>query len=255
MLHYEFPLNEGMRTLLRLQALYERLDQLVARDEALDHHHALCTAFEIVDIAARVDLRADLLRDVERLRQSFTILRGHPAVDGPALAGTLTRLGIAHTELQAASGKLHHQIAGDELLMSLKSRIGIPAGTCEFDLPAYRAWQLQPAEERRRRLHAWLLPLRPFGRSVALVVELVRGSGSARQEFARAGQLQVNLGAGKPIALVRVGVAGERPLDAIPEISGHRLMLSIRMMRLESTGALRPCADDVEISLTLCPAP
>jgi cell division FtsZ-interacting protein ZapD len=34
--------------------------------------------------------------------------------------------------------------------MSIRSRIGIPGGTCEFDLPGYYAWQhLDPAEERR----------------------------------------------------------------------------------------------------------
>ena len=40
---YEYPLNESIRTMLRLEHLLDRLDQLVPRDEAVDHHFALLT--------------------------------------------------------------------------------------------------------------------------------------------------------------------------------------------------------------------
>ena len=252
MVHYEFPLNEAMRTWLRLMALFDRLDRLAARDDPLDHHHALATAFEVTDIAARVDLRADLLRELERYRVSFAALRGHPSVDVQTLGMTLSRLESSSSALQAASGKLHHQLAQDEFLMSLKSRIGIPAGTCEFDLPAYRAWQLQPPADRRRQVQAWLRPMEPYVQAIRLVVDLVRQSGSPQRQTATDGQLQLPLTAGRPVALVRVGVPVDDPVQAIPEVSGHRLMLAIRIMRLDPAGNVLPCSSSIELSLTLC---
>ena len=33
--------------------------------------------------------------------------------------------------------------------MSIRSRISIPGGTCEFDLPAYYAWQQRDATAGR----------------------------------------------------------------------------------------------------------
>jgi cell division protein ZapD len=38
----------------------------------------------------------------------------------------------------------------------------------------------------------------------------------------------------------------------VPEISGHRLMVSIRMMRPEADGRLRASTDDAAFDLTLC---
>ena len=53
------------------------------------------------------------------------------------------------------AGTLHQAVidsqalTGNEWLMSIRSRISIPGGTCEFDLPAYYAWQQHTAARRR----------------------------------------------------------------------------------------------------------
>ena len=44
--------------------------------------------------------------------------------------------------------------------MSIRSRVGIPGGTCGFDLPAYHAWQHHAPEQRQNEpgplgRHAW----------------------------------------------------------------------------------------------------
>ena len=63
---YEYPFNEGIRTMLRLEHLFDRLGELVQRDAPVDHHFALATVFEIMDVASRVDLKSDLLKELER---------------------------------------------------------------------------------------------------------------------------------------------------------------------------------------------
>jgi cell division protein ZapD len=61
---YEYPFNESIRTMLRLEHLFDRLGQLIARDAAVDHHYALATIFEVMDVASRADLKSDLLKDL-----------------------------------------------------------------------------------------------------------------------------------------------------------------------------------------------
>ena len=51
MVLYEYPFNESIRTMLRLEHLFDRLGQLLPRDAAVDHHFALVTMFEIMDVA------------------------------------------------------------------------------------------------------------------------------------------------------------------------------------------------------------
>jgi cell division protein ZapD len=68
---YEYPFHEGIRTMLRLEHLFKRLALLASRDDAVDHHFALGTIFEIMDVASRADLKSDLLKELERHRHQL----------------------------------------------------------------------------------------------------------------------------------------------------------------------------------------
>ena len=57
MILYEYPLNERIRTYLRLEYLFGRLQELVNEDSPTPHHFALATIFEIVDVCGRSDLK------------------------------------------------------------------------------------------------------------------------------------------------------------------------------------------------------
>jgi cell division FtsZ-interacting protein ZapD len=63
---YEYPFNERIRTYLRLQHLFFRLGELVGRSSATDHHYAITTLFEIVEVGVRADLKTDVLKDLEK---------------------------------------------------------------------------------------------------------------------------------------------------------------------------------------------
>jgi cell division protein ZapD len=75
---YEYPFNERIRTYLRLEHLFLRLDELVARETPLDHHYALTTLFEIMDVATRADLKSDVLKDLDKQKQVLNSYRGNP---------------------------------------------------------------------------------------------------------------------------------------------------------------------------------
>ena len=77
---YEYPFNESIRTMLRLEHLFDRLGQLMARDAAVDHHFALATIFEIMDVASRADLKSDLLKELERHKTQLNGYRGNPSI-------------------------------------------------------------------------------------------------------------------------------------------------------------------------------
>ncbi len=72
---YEYPLNERIRTLLRLEDLFERSRYFIARAGAHDHHMALITLFEILEVAGRADLKSDLLQELERQKQVLLSFR------------------------------------------------------------------------------------------------------------------------------------------------------------------------------------
>ena len=76
MILYEYPFNESIRTMLRLEQLFDRLGQLLPRDAAVDHHFALVTLFEIMDVD-RVALLV-LQVGVRQLQIFEDVGSGHP---------------------------------------------------------------------------------------------------------------------------------------------------------------------------------
>ena len=74
MICYEHPLNERIRTLLRLEDLFDKIIFLIDKDDAIEHHSALVTLFEILDVASRAHVgnRTDERVDQARRRLGFT---------------------------------------------------------------------------------------------------------------------------------------------------------------------------------------
>ena len=250
MVRYEYPFNESVRTMLRLEHLFDRLGQLMPRSTALDHHFALATIFEIVDVASRADLKSDLLKELERHKGQFQSYRGNPAISEGALDGVLSKIDHAFNGLNALPGKAGHSLASNEFLMAVRSRISIPGGTCEFDLPAYYHWQQQDAPARRADLLKWIETLTPLAEALNVLLGLIREAGSPQRVVALGGQYQQSLPAGRTYHLLRLRI--ERDSQLVPEISGHRLMVSVRFMRADAEGRMRPVTDDQAFELSLC---
>jgi cell division protein ZapD len=247
---YEYPFNEAIRTMLRLEHLFDRLGQMMSRDSAVDHHFALVTLFEILDVASRADLKSDVLKELERHRAQLQSYRGHPSISEAALDDVTARIDNAYQGLNQTTGKAGHTLTTNDWLMSVRSRISIPGGTCEFDLPAYYAWQQLPAEKRRADLSQWTNCLMPLAQALQMLLGLVRDSGGPQKVVATKGQFQQSLPQGKTFNLIRVRVDGTD--GVVPEISGHRLMVMVRLMRTEADGRLRPSQEDGSFEITLC---
>jgi cell division protein ZapD len=250
LVRYEYPFNESIRTMLRLEQLFDRLGQLMPRDAPLDHHFALATIFEIIDVASRADLKSDLLKDLERHKSQFQAYRGNPAISEAALDVVLGKIDHAFTGLNVLPGKAGNSLTSNEFLMSIRSRISIPGGTCEFDLPAYYAWQQHEPGRRRADLLQWIATLTPLAEALNVLLGLLRDAGVPQRVVAQAGQFQQTLPAGKTYHLLRLRL--DRSHGLVPEISGHRLMVAVRLMRADTEGRMRPANEDQAFELTLC---
>jgi len=246
---YEYPFNERIRTYLRLEHLFRRLGELIPRDHPLDHHYALATIFEVMDVAARADLKTDVLKDLERQKQVLNGYRGNPAISEQVLDDVIGQLESCFGAVNGTPGKAGQPLTENEWLMSIRSRAGIPGGTCEFDLPGYYAWQHLPAGERRADLERWANTLAPLAESIHLLLRLLRDSGLPQKVIAAGGQLQQTLPQGKTFQLLRLRI--DPTLGLVPEISGNRLIVSVRLMRQESD-RMQPSTDSAPFELTLC---
>lgn len=247
---YEYPFNERIRTYLRLEQLFRRLGDLIPRNHALDHHFALTTIFEIMDVAARADLKSDILKDIEKQKQLLASYRGNPSISESALDSIFSQLDRCFQALNSQAGKAGQVLTENDWLMSIRSRVGIPGGTCGFDLPSYYAWQHRDPAIRQQALEGWTSTLAPLGESIYVLLKLLRDSGVPQKVAAEQGHFQQNLPSGRTFQLLRLRI--DPAQDLIPEISGNRLMVSVRLMRQINDGHLRACTEDAAFELTLC---
>ena len=250
MILYEYPFNERMRIHLRLEQLFLRLDELARRETTIDHHYALATIFEIMDVGARSDLKTEVLRELERQKQVLNGYRGNPAISEEVLNGITGELQACFSSLNSLCGKVGQPLIEDEWLMSIRSRISLPGATFAFDLPAYHAWQHLAADVRQQDLRGWMASLMPLAEAVSLLLRLVRNSGTAQKVLTCAGAYQQVLPQGRTFQLLRLRL--NSALGLIPEISCTHLMVSVRLLCRASNGRLQTCRDNSMFELTLC---
>ncbi|MBU1358290.1 MAG: cell division protein ZapD [Gammaproteobacteria bacterium] len=250
MILYEYPFNERIRTYLRLEHLFRRLGELVPADSPLLHHYALVTIFEVMDVAARADLKADVLRDLDKHKTVFNGYRGKPGIAESVLDQLVNQLERNFTILNTVPGKAGQALTENEWLMGIRSRASIPGGTCEFDLPAYHAWQFRRAADRRKDLERWSTTLAPLAESIYLLLKLLRDADVPYKVMAARGQFQQTLPQGRSFQLLRLRINPE--LGLIPEISGNRMMVSVRLMKQDADDRLHQSSDDTPFELTLC---
>lgn len=246
---YEYPLNERIRTLLRLEDLYRKLAQFSDGDTPHEHHVALMTLFEILEVASRADLKVDLMQELERQRQTLVSFRNNPDISIDALSGALYEIEQASSSLLSMAGKIGQYLRENEWLMAIRSRAAIPGGVCEFDLPSYHYWLNRDAGIRRSDLSGWIHPMIPIRDGIAIVLRLLRASGVPEPFVARGGLYQLTM-TGRTAQMLRIRV----PLHeaVVPEISANKFALNVRFLLPETISRPRLASRDIAFDLTFC---
>jgi cell division protein ZapD len=249
-IRYEHPLNERIRTLMRLEDLFARVRFLAAQDAPPEHHAALMSLFEITEVASRADLKTDLLQELERQKQLLAPLRSNPQIDAGALDALLSGMDGANAALLATTGKVGQHLRDNEWLMAIKQRSAIPGGVSEFDLPAYHYWLNQPAAQRRHDLAGWLEPFAATDAGLTIVLRLLRENARVTRHTAFRGVFQLMLTTSKVAQLLRLQVS--RDLPCVPEISANKYALNIRFIGVSGMDRGNVVDQSIDFELAFC---
>ena len=248
---FEQPLNERMRTFLRLDFLYNQALYHNETSSQWGSRAALASLIDILAITTRGDVRSDALKDLEREIASLSEFHANPRVDSQRLKALTANLQRLRTELMSAGSAFLQPLRDSEFLSAIKHRIAVPGGTCEFDLPDYYFWLNQPDEARMRTFNQWLGLLRPLCDAIAELLWLTRQNGRTRHEMARGGAFTLTLDRDNPLQLLRITLPASAGL--YPEISGSHHRCNVRFLAWSGITA-RPTQSeaDVPFLLTSC---
>ena len=248
---YEQPLNERIRTFLRLEFLFARAAHHLRATSTWDSRATLSSLLEILSIFGRSDLKTEVLKELERHMASLGRLEPNPDIDQGRLQQVLEELEKLSGRLHKSDGPIASDLKANEFLTGIQQRSAIPGGTCDFDLPAYHHWLQQPAKCRTRDLAEWLGRFEVIASAIQLILQLIRESAVAQKVTAESGFFQKTLDPNLPCQMVRVLVSRNLPYFA--EISGGRHRFTVRFMTCsEIDGHARQAAQDVAFELACC---
>jgi len=240
-----------MRAFLRLEHLFEKAGQLKERSDDWSSRSAVDALIEILSLVSRTDTRSELAKELERQLTTLESLPESPHLDAARLAEVIAKIQTTLESIKSSDNVFGQGLKTNELVNTVRQRSSIPAGTCDFDLPAFRFWLNQPAAQRTSDLSRWLESFGLVREGVTLCLSLIRSSANATDEVATAGFFQRTLDAQQAYSLVRVIVDDELP--CFTEISAGKHRFTVRFM--EQTNAEKRAAQttkEVSFRLACC---
>lgn len=247
---FEHPLNERIRTFLRLEHLFEKIEFFTPQYDPWATRVAVEALLDVASITARSDIKSEIVKELDRNTSTLKRLASQPSVDPSALDRVLADLRQAAAGIQALQGPIGQSAREDDLLKAVSQRSSLPGGACSFDLPQYHHWLIQSPDRRQSRVDQWLRDLRPAELAIRLILSLARASANPREVVAERGFFQEALDPQAPAQLLRIGLNGTHNL--YPEVSGHKTRYSIRFLSPESRGRPAPVTEDLPFRLTCC---
>lgn len=247
---FEQPLNERIRTFLRLEHLFNQLYFMQHERHSIWHYRALvATLIEILTVFDRADIKTEFLKECDRLKIQFTKLFKSPNVDGKRLQDIIQKIDMQAESLQSIKGRIGQELREHELITAIKHRLPIPGGACNFDLPQYHCWLSEDDVRRQNDIQNWIQIFKPIEVTTALILELIRNSAYAEEETAPEGFFQKTLDGATPCQLIRIT---KHPRGIFPEISGGKHRINIRFLQLDENGHPVQTKENVDFELVCC---
>ncbi|HEY0208405.1 cell division protein ZapD [Acerihabitans sp.] len=231
---FEHPLNEKMRTWLRLEFLLQQLynyPTLADISSALPFFHSVS---DLLDVLERGDVRTEMLKELDRQQQKMLQWEGVPGVDSDRVRALRSELKQCAAVLMAAP-RLGQAVREDRLIGSVRQRLSIPGGCCSFDLPGLHIWLHLPQTVRDRQVNIWLKTFEPLHSALTITLDLVRHSEPFKNQISLNGFFQDNA---EDADLLRMRI----PLvsQLYPQVSGHKTRYAIRFLSLDSENGVVP---------------
>ena len=248
--NYEYPFNERIRALLRLEDIFKKVLFHVNAGDQNNHHSALILLLQMLELIERTDIKVDIMHELDRQILSMQSLIGNPNISTGVLSQTLENTKKSVATLRAENSKIGQSIRDNKWLMSIKKRASIPGGACQFDLPSYHYWLNQSLEKRGQDFDVWLSQLLPMYESIKIILHLLRSSGVENDCIATDGNYQKSITSPKPTQLLQINIVDN--CGCFPEISANKYALNVRFHSMSLNEKAQACNDDIHFKMTLC---
>ncbi|QLQ34035.1 MAG: cell division protein ZapD [Candidatus Thiothrix singaporensis] len=252
MISYEQPLNEKIRLFMRLELLMGRFQYHVSADpKPEDTVAALHLLLDLYNLSARLDVKSEILKEIDRMGQSVRLLLRNGNADATRLDNVLEKLNYHSDVLYQQRGQLGQHLKNHMFFNSLRQRSSLPGGLNGFDIPLFHYWQEQAIDVRLEDLHEWAAPYVSANAAAHNILSIMREFGERQQEVAKEGFFQSMLELRKPYQMMCVELPDN--VDYYPEISAGKQRFTLRFVNADMLAERgKQINKDVHFTLALC---
>jgi cell division protein ZapD len=246
---YELPLNERLRTFMRIEFLYLRLNNFSNSKDHWQIRTTIHTLLEIYTILARTDVRREVLADLDRYIIQMQRFQSMPDADNEMVTNLLEDLNVIKEKMfQLGTGYLN-PLRDDDYISALLHRHTLPGGKAEFDMPRYKFWLEGDSKTVNNDLNEWINVIKPICAGIERLMWIIRESSEPIGTVASSGQYNHQIGKTAQISLIRVFLDNT---NVYPEISGGRHMIAIRFLEPNDQGQFKQTEENIDFKLSLC---
>ena len=247
---YELPLNERLRTFMRIEFLYSRLKYFSSNlDDNWQTRTVIHTLLEIYSILSRTDVRREVLADLDRYIMQMQRFQSAPDADNNMVNDVLEDLDSIKDQVVDVGTDYLLKLREDEFIASLLHRHTLPGGKAEFDMPKYKFFLESNKKNVVLQINSWIDVMRPICEGIDKLMWIIRESNEPIATVAVGGQYNHQIERRTQISLVRI-ITNET--NVYPEISGGRHLIAVRFFNQNRDGEYVQFEDNVEFKISLC---
>lgn len=211
-----------------------------------------CTAIiiDILTICSRAELKAEVIKELERLNHNLTKLADRNDVDQSTLKQTIERMHQTEVGLKDIKQPLAATLRDNAFINALKQRISIPGGTCNFDLPVLHLWLHQSHQARLDIINQWYAEFDLVREAIEMILDMIRNSGVATTETAEKGFYQKTLDPNAAYQLIRIGMPADSTL--YPEVSAGKQRCTIYFRQFDLNNRPVQATENINFTLSTC---
>lgn len=229
---FEHPLNEQIRTYLRLESLFNNQIELQTASSKASHIAALHNLLEILDCLDRGDIKGDILKELEQQKLHFQQLAESPYIDELKLKTFLNQLEQIFKWISQYPGKFGSQLRKDRFIDLINHRMRIPGGSCSFDIPELHLFINSSLQAQQKQFEQWFSHFSGLHQCIKILLRLFRENAEFKQIQTENGHYQHNFEKGQSAQMLRIQVPNSS--QVFPEISGSKHCFNIRFLIAQS---------------------
>ena len=247
---YELPLNERLRTFMRIEFLYSRLKYFSSNlVDNWQTRTVIHTLLEIYSILSRTDVRREVLADLDRYIMQMQRFQSAPDADNNMVNDVLEDLDSIKDKVVDVGTDYLLKLREDEFIASLLHRHTLPGGKAEFDMPKYKFFLESDKKNVVVQINRWIDVMRPICEGIDKLMWIIRESNEPIATVAVGGQYNHQIERRTQISLVRIIT---KEVNVYPEISGGRHLIAVRFFYQNRDGEYVQFEDNVEFKISLC---